>query len=60
MRRTLISDRVYPARLWPQPEIAPTGDVDLASRMLFLHTDHRYDFGDMQRVAGILNGCATP
>ncbi|MCW3839610.1 hypothetical protein ONA70_05820 [Micromonospora yasonensis] len=54
-RRTLIGQRVYPAVLWPMAAgAAPEHLRDRADRMLFLHTDHRWDADDMRRVARIV------
>ena len=59
-RRVLTSQRVYPARLWPQPDDSPFTDLNLADRMVFLHTDHRYGPRDMERVAAVVNdACAN-
>lgn len=54
-RRMLTRQRVYPARLWPQPDDSPFADLNLADRMVFLHTDHRYGARDMERVAAVVN-----
>lgn len=57
VRRALIEERVYPAVLWSldEPEMAgiPAEHVDLASRVLSIHCDHRYTAADMIRVAEI-------
>jgi hypothetical protein len=55
LRAELIRSKIYPAILWPldHPRIpdVPADHLDLSSRMLFLHSDMRYDADDMIRVA---------
>ncbi|WP_422741272.1 hypothetical protein ACN27B_20235 [Micromonospora sp. WMMD754] len=55
LRAGLIRRQVYPAVLWSLTEgQAPADQVDFSRRMLFLHTDARYDGEDMRRTAEIV------
>ncbi len=51
VRGKLVSQGVYPARLWPQPEGSREPDTDLANRILVIHTDHRYT---RTQIAGVV------
>jgi hypothetical protein len=55
VRSSLMSQRSYPAILWPlEHRIVPgiTSDsIELSRRMLALHVDQRYGAEDMRRVA---------
>jgi hypothetical protein len=55
VRAALITERIYPAVLWPLDgcEAAiPAEQIDLSRRLLTLHCDFRYSRDDMARVAG--------
>ena len=56
VRKFLVSNRIYPAILWPLEEssysmpLPGPGHVDLSRRVLSLHCDMRYNEADMNRV----------
>lgn len=57
VRAHLISNRIYPAILWPMEKKDPLVDadtVDVSQRILALHCDMRYSIKDMSKVATIL------
>lgn len=51
VRRDLIAHDVYPAVLWSIDEYSPAWQLEFSRRMLYLHTDIRYDDEDLHRVA---------
>ncbi len=54
LRAALVAERIYGAVLWPIDATllpgVPAEHADLASRILSLHCDARYDAADMDRV----------
>jgi hypothetical protein len=50
----LIDNRVFSPVHWRQPATAGPRVKDLADRILTIPLDHRYDAGDVRRVASIL------
>ena len=49
----LIQRNIYPAILWPGQ--SDKNDIDFQSRILFVHTDFRYNGDDMRFIASTLN-----
>ncbi|MET7834381.1 hypothetical protein ABZS44_16365 [Micromonospora sediminicola] len=60
LRAALVTRRVYPAVLWPQPPDAPRRHLDYSRRMVHLHTDHRWRAEDMLRVAARIRDALAP
>ena len=62
LRAALIAARIYPAVLWPLEDPVVPGipgrHLALSRRLLTLHTDARYDRGDMRRVASAVRAAA--
>lgn len=54
VRRQLVGQGVYPARLWPQPAGSSESDRELAARILVIHTDHRYTRENMAHVGQVI------
>ncbi len=57
VRSRLISNRVYPAVLWPldEPVVAVSPIArEISKTILVLHCDARYDATDLQRVASLV------
>jgi hypothetical protein len=64
VKRALLKERIYPAVLWPlnKPLLhaLPAVNLELSTRMLFLHCDMRYDETDMLHVADLVRrSCAS-
>ncbi|WBB71729.1 hypothetical protein O7602_18510 [Micromonospora sp. WMMD1128] len=61
VRADLIAHHVYPAMLWTlPPEETPESQVALSRRLLYLHTDIRWDTADMDRVVHRVRAGCTP
>ena len=60
VRSELVRRSIYPAVLWPidarRAAGIPSAHVELSRRVLCLHCDHRYDAGDMERIAAAVRG----
>ena len=56
VRQNLAEARIYTAVHWPQPADAPDRVRDLASRILTIPLDQRYDEEDVSRVVASLSG----
>ena len=54
VRQNLAEARIYTAVHWPQPADAPDRVRDLASRILTIPLDQRYDEEDVNRVVAAL------
>ncbi len=55
VRQQLIEEAVYPAVLWDLPAgVVRQRQRSFSQRMLFMHTDFRWSYSDMDRVAEIL------